>query len=42
MVEMSSNSIGGIIWQIGYCIGDNFNIHIWAWSASPSFQVGRV
>ena len=31
-----------IIGQIGYCIGGNFNIHIWAWSASPSVQVGRL
>ena len=29
-----------IIWQIGYCIGGNLNIHIWAWSASPYVQVG--
>ena len=29
----------GIIGQIGYCIGGNFNIHIWAWSTSPSVQV---
>ena len=25
-----------IIGQIGHCIGGNFNIHIWAWPASPS------
>ena len=25
-----------------YCIGGNFNIHIWAWLASPSVQVGRL
>ena len=31
----------GLIWQIGYCIGGNFNIQIWAWSASPFVQVGR-
>ena len=28
--------------QLGYCMGGNFNIHIWAWSASPSVQVGRL
>ena len=27
--------------QMGHCMGGNFNIHIWAWSASPSVQVGR-
>ena len=27
--------------QIGHCIDGNFNIHIWAWSASPSVQVGK-
>ena len=27
-----------IIGQIGYCTGGNFNIHIWAWSASPSVR----
>ena len=27
--------------QLGYCMGGNFNIHILAWSASPSVQVGR-
>ena len=32
---------GGIIGQIGHCIGGNFNTHIWAWSASPSVQVGK-
>ena len=32
----------GIIQQIGHCIGGNFNIHIWAWSASSSVQVGRL
>ena len=32
----------GIIGQIGHCMGGNFNIHIWAWSASPSVQVGRL
>ena len=26
--------------QMGHCMGVNFNIHIWAWSASPSVQVG--
>ena len=26
--------------QIGDFIGGNFNIHIWAWSASPCVQVG--
>ena len=31
-----------IIGQIGRCIGGSFNIHIWAWSASPSVQVGRL
>ena len=31
-----------IIGQIGHCIGGNFNIHIWAWSVSPSVQVGRL
>ena len=31
-----------IIGQIGHCTGSNFNIHIWAWSASPSLQVGRL
>ena len=31
-----------IIRQIGHCIGGNFNIHIWAWSASLSAQVGRL
>ena len=31
-----------IIGQIGHCISGNFNIHIWAWSASPSVQVGRL
>ena len=31
-----------IIWQIGYCIGGSFNIHIWVWSASPSVQLGRL
>ena len=30
-----------IIRQIGHCIGGNFNIHIWAWSDSPSVQIGR-
>ena len=29
-------------WQIGYGLGGNFNIHIWAWSASPYVQVGRL
>ena len=29
------------IGQMGYYIGGNFNIHIGAWSASPSVQVGR-
>ena len=33
--------LGWIILQIGYCIGGSFNIHSWAWSASPSVQVGR-
>ena len=28
--------------QMGHCMGGNFNIHIWAWSASPSVQVGRL
>ena len=27
--------------QIGHCIGGNFNIQIWAWSADPSVQVRR-
>ena len=31
-----------IIRQIGHCIGGNFNIHNWAWSASLSAQVGRL
>ena len=31
-----------IIGQIGYCMGGNFNIHIWAWSACPSIQVGET
>ena len=31
-----------IIGQMGYCIAGQFNIHIWAWSASPSVQVGRL
>ena len=31
----------GIARQMGHCMGGNFNIHIWAWSASPSVQVGR-
>ena len=30
-----------IVRQMGHCMGGNFNIHIWAWSASPSVQVGR-
>ena len=30
------HAIVGIIGQIGYYIGGNFNIHIWAWSASLS------
>ena len=32
----------GIVRQMGHCMGGNFNIHIWAWSASPSVQVGRL
>ena len=28
--------------QMGHCMGGYFNIHIWAWSASPSVQVGRL
>ena len=28
--------------QMGHCMGVNFNIHIWAWSASPSVQVGGL
>ena len=32
---------GCIARQMGHCMGGNFNIHIWAWSASPSVQVGR-
>ena len=32
----------GIARQIGHCMGVNFNIHIWAWSASPSVQVGGL
>ena len=24
------------VWRIGYYIGGHFNIHIWAWSVSPS------
>ena len=28
--------------QMGHCMGVNFNIHIWAWSASPSVQVGDL
>ena len=28
-----------IVRQMGHCMGGNFNIHIWAWSASPSVQV---
>ena len=30
-----------IVRQMCHCMGGNFNIHIWAWSASPSVQVGR-
>ena len=30
-----------IVRQMGHCMGGNFNIHIWAWSASPSVQVER-
>ena len=32
----------GILRQISYCIGGSFNMHIWAWSASPSGQVGEI
>ena len=35
------NDGAGIARQMGHCMGGNFNIHIWAWSASPSVQVGR-
>ena len=31
-----------IIGQIGPCIGGNLNILIWAWSACPYAQVGRL
>ena len=31
-----------IIVQIGHYMGGTFNIHIWAWSASPPVQVGRL
>ena len=31
-----------IIRQIGHWMGGNFNIHILAWSASPSVEVGRL
>ena len=34
-LDFPTKNIRSIIWQIGYCIGGNFNIHIWAWSASP-------
>ena len=34
--------VASIIRQIGCCVGGNFNIHIWAWSASPNVQVGRL
>ena len=34
--------IGSIARQMGHCMGVNFNIHIWAWSASPSVQVGGL
>ena len=33
---------GYIIRHIGHCIGGNFSVHIWAWLASPSIQVGRL
>ena len=37
---MDNNSSDNIL-QIGYCIG-GFDIHIWALSASPSVQAGRL
>ena len=33
--------LSDIIRQIGHCIGGNINIHIWAWTASPSVRIGR-
>ena len=32
----------GIIGQIGHCIDGNFNIHIWAWSASPRATIAHL
>ena len=44
MRRLNKNYIlqSSIIGQIGHCIGGNLNIHIWAWSPSPSIQVGRL
>ena len=40
--KMGDFTAAHIIRQIGHCMGGNFNIHIWAWSASPSVPVGRL
>ena len=37
-----TNFISSIARQMGHCMGVNFIIHIWAWSASPSVQVGGL
>ena len=40
--RISNNFLSYIARQMGHCMGGNFNIHIWACSASPSVQVGRL
>ena len=40
--QRSCSALVDIARQMGHRMGGNFNIHIWAWSASPSVQVGRL
>ena len=37
----SSSRYSCIVRRKGRCMGGDFNIHIWAWLASPSVQVER-